>query len=47
MRIGKERHGNGFMDRVFLLENVQAGEKTAAYENIAFRDFNWDVYGLL
>jgi hypothetical protein len=47
LHIGKARHGNGFIGRVLHLEDIQANEKTAAYRNIAFGNFNSDVYGLL
>jgi hypothetical protein len=45
--IGKERHGNDFMGRVPHLEDIQANEKTEAYRDVAFGNFNSDVSGLL
>jgi hypothetical protein len=47
LHIGKERHWNGFMGRVLHLEGIQADEKTAAYRDIAFGNFNSNVSGLL
>jgi hypothetical protein len=47
LHIGKKRHGNGFMGRVLHLEDIQADEKTAAYRDIAFGNFNSNVSGLL
>ena len=47
LHTGKERHWNGFMGRVLHLEEIQADEKTAAYRDIAFGNFNSNVSGLL